>query len=76
MSIDEMAFRGYEYALSGASMPDFETEMDLLAFNAGISNANIKNGLNVEKILSVNISYIAGRPRASDKELSITWGQN
>ena len=74
--IDEMAFAGYEYALNGRDIPKFETEMDLLAFNAGISNANIRHNLNVPQLTSSTSKSHDLRERVSDKELQTTWGNN
>lgn len=76
--IDDMAFSGYDYALSGGTLPipEMTTEMDVLAFNAGISNANIRQGLNIEKIAAYSATHIDGRTRASEKELRTVWGSN
>ncbi|WP_162926492.1 hypothetical protein [Teredinibacter purpureus] len=51
--IDEVAKSGYEWARTGGvSIPSgVESEMDLMAFNAGVSNANISLGLNVAKYI-------------------------
>lgn len=76
-NIDTMACAGYDYAVSEKKlqMPDFATDMNLMAFNAGISNANIKHGLNINpiSITSSNVS-IEGRFHESDKTLGILWG--
>lgn len=47
--IDSMALRGYNYAINerAAAPRDLVDEMDIMAFNAGISNANIRHGLGV-----------------------------
>lgn len=76
--IDGMACSGYDYAVSGmnTSMPEFSNDMDLMAFNAGINNANIKHDLHVKKVGSVSMTYLDNRDRISDKELSTVWGNN
>lgn len=50
--IDPMAAAGYEYATKTGTprTVTIKTDMDLLAFNAGISNANVRHGLAVAKI--------------------------
>lgn len=50
-----LAFAGYDYAIHGGNelLPLMEGEMDLTAFNAGISNANAKHGLNIKKLQTV-----------------------
>ena len=47
--IDQYATYGYEWAICGGKgIPcGLETEMDFIAFNAGISNANIRHELNI-----------------------------
>lgn len=53
IDIDPMAVAGYEYATKTGTHPrtvTVKTDMDLLAFNAGISNANLRHGLAVAKI--------------------------
>ncbi len=56
--IDEIALRGSQWAENdGVGIPSgIESEMDLMAFNAGVSNANIRLGLNVEKYNPVQSS--------------------
>jgi hypothetical protein len=51
----ELAFAGYDYAIHGGNelLPMMEGEMDLTAFNAGISNANVRHGLNINKLQTV-----------------------
>ena len=48
----ELAFAGYDYVVARGNMPlpTMNDEMDLAAFNAGISNANVRHGLNVKKL--------------------------
>lgn len=50
-----LAFAGYDYAIHGGNelLPLMENEMDLTAFNAGISNANVRHDLNIKKIQTV-----------------------
>lgn len=74
--IDTMAGAGYDYAVSGGQtpIPEFEDDMDLMAFNAGIANAGISRGAVVPPITANSSAYIEGRGRASDKELAIIWG--
>jgi hypothetical protein len=75
--IDKFAFAGYDYATSGGAVPKFNTELELMAFNAGISNANIRHNLSVDKIIirSTN-NYHDSKSVASHKELSSVWGNN
>ena len=51
----ELAFAGHDYAVSGGKkmLPNMKDEMDLTAFNAGISNANARHGLDVKKLQTV-----------------------
>jgi hypothetical protein len=75
--IDKFAFAGYDYAISGGKIPQIRTELELMAFNAGINNANIRDNLNVEKIKTIDHNkYHESIHRASHKELSTVWGQN
>lgn len=77
MDIDEMAFKGYDYALGlEAALPDFEDDMGLMAFNAGISNANIRHGLKVPHVKYLETTHVEHRGRVSFKELQTVWGQN
>lgn len=57
-SIDEIAIAGYEWAeAGGVGIPtDIVSEIDLMAFNAGISNANNRLGLNVGKYIPTQSS--------------------
>jgi hypothetical protein len=50
--IDELARAGYQYAISNGQDNQshlIKDDMDLMAFNAGISNANLRNNLNTPK---------------------------
>jgi len=49
--IDEMAILGYEYAAGRGRVPAFRDQMDIDAFNAGVSNYNVKHGTSIEKPL-------------------------
>jgi hypothetical protein len=76
MNIDEMAYSGYLYATNKGGIPEFISEIDLLAFNAGISNANSRHGLNIPPIWAIEtIKIISKAETASDKELATVWGQ-
>lgn len=74
--IDEFAVLGYKYATSEGGVPSFPTEMALLAFNAGISNANIRTGTRCAAIgASSTKRFIQGAEGRADKELALLAGQ-
>jgi len=75
-NIDDMAFKGFDFASEKGEMPLFTDDMDLMAFNAGISNANIRYGLKVPSVNYYKTKHIETRIRASDKELQTVWGLN
>lgn len=77
MSIDDMARCGYLYAQTDdkAMIPQLSSDMDLLAFNAGISNANIRLGLACPQLMSSTIKSIDCGEAAGHKELQTVWGQ-
>ena len=69
--IDEWAIRGYEYATGKGKVPSFPDDLSLDAFNAGISNANIRNGTQVAPIHPRSRTLSSGPSGRSDKELAI-----
>nr|WP_176703623.1 hypothetical protein [Vibrio sp. 04Ya108] len=69
--IDQIARQGYLYAIGEEYECTIESDMDLMAFNAGITNANGKHNLSVQKLQHVSCRYIQGPCRTSDKELSL-----
>ena len=71
MSIDDFAILGYHYALKGGRLPAFVDEIDLYAFNAGISNANIRHGLKVATIGWLTSMYVESKQRNSFKTLTV-----
>ncbi len=76
--IDNFAFLGHDYAVSPGrtKIPTFNSDMDLMAFNLGINNANIRNGLNIDTLKTVVKKTIEHKNRATDKELAVVWGSN
>jgi hypothetical protein len=76
MRIDGMAIKGYDYAIHAGKIPEFETDMDLMAFNAGISNANIRHNHNIPPITEISKKvYHQSKDRESDKTLGIICNQ-
>ena len=76
MRIDGMAIQGYDYVMHKGKIPSFNTDMDLLAFNAGISNANIRHNRNVAPIIEISTSkYHQQKDTDSDKTLSVICNQ-
>lgn len=69
--IDAVAMQGFRYASGQAYSVELVTEMDLLAFNAGIRNANHHNGSNVDTFKAITTRRVEGKPQTSDKELSL-----
>ncbi len=76
--IDDFAFLGHDYAVSPerTKIPAFNSDMDLMAFNLGIKNANIRNRLNIDTLKTVVKKTIEHKNRATDKELAVVWGSN
>jgi hypothetical protein len=76
--IDELARVGYQYAVSNGQDNQshlIEDDMDLMAFNAGISNANLRNSLNTPKLGASPTERSHDNYHAhSDKELALCWG--
>jgi len=73
--IDKLAYAGYDYATS-AGKDDrsslIETDMDLLAFNAGITNANTSKGLSVIHLTCKPTGKrYDSREGRSDKDISV-----
>ena len=66
---DEFALLGHEFATSGGygALPEFQEEIDLLMFNAGIVQVDNRT----PKIVSIDERWIEQRSRTSDKELGI-----
>ena len=71
-----MARIGYDYAVKDGFIPEFNSDMELMAFNAGVSNANIRNNLNVAPITVIAKNRVETKEAASYKELQTVWGQN
>ena len=71
--IDAFALDGYKYAQSGSKMPRFVDQMDIDAFNAGISwYNNVHNGHVLKIYEGMKSVYIQGsNNRTADKELAI-----
>jgi hypothetical protein len=73
--IDKLAYAGYDYAISKGKNDKsslIKNDLDLMAFNAGISNANIRHNMSVTKIsCSPTIRKHDNYQGASDKELSL-----
>jgi uncharacterized Zn finger protein len=76
MNIDDMAQCGYYYAVNGERIPNIISELELLAFNAGITNANTRHNLNISQITATKLGQIEQTERASYKELQTVWGNN
>lgn len=72
--IDELAVLGFRYALYNetAGLDKITSDMALMAFNAGISSANIRHQLKVKKIGAVTTrNYDGAASHVPDKELAI-----
>ena len=70
--IDTMATHGYEYAAQRGKVPKLKDQMDIDAFNAGISNFNIRNGAHIAPLLIRTRKFSDGaNGRVADKELAI-----
>ena len=76
--IDKIAIAGYNYAISEGKNNQshlIEDDMDLMAFNAGISNANIRNDSEVPKLTATPTTRKHDNYHGhSDKELALCWG--
>ncbi len=73
--IDEIAYHGYNYAIGSDFIPEFTCDMDLMAFNSGISNANVRNNLNINPLISNTKKIIQGRGREPHKVIGLIMGQ-
>ena len=71
--IDEMAFAGYQFAAGNGGSMGFRDQLDIDAFNAGISNHNQRHGTHIKPVLEgMKITRIQGSENGcADKELAI-----
>lgn len=70
-AVDDFALAGYQYAL-GVCQHDainFNHEIDVLAFNAGISQANTRHNLSISKLDIHTSRFINRSIQATDKEI-------
>lgn len=62
IEIDCCALKGYEYAETGGSISigiDVTNDLEVMAFNAGISNYNIRNNKNFPKFIPTKVSCLS-----------------
>ncbi|CCN40167.1 hypothetical protein VIBNIFTn2_120149 [Vibrio nigripulchritudo FTn2] len=58
--LDQIAKQGFLYAIGEKHDCLIETEMELLAFNAGITDANKRHGLSVDRMTGIPKIYVSG----------------
>ena len=71
VDIDSTAVAGYEYAAGRCGVPALSCQLAVDAFNAGISNHNIRHGTRVARLLEGMKSLHSGPRGRADKELAI-----
>lgn len=72
--IDSIAASGYQHAAGILkSMPKLLDQLDIDAFNAGVSNYNVRHGTFVSKLMEgMKVTHIQGSNNGcADKELAI-----
>lgn len=73
INIDEIARSGYWYAAGKGQIPNLDSQLAIDAFNAGVSNYNIRQNAHVPKLMEgMKSIYIQGSNNGcADKELAI-----
>ena len=71
VDIDVVATAGYEYAAGRGGIPKLGCQLAVDAFNAGISNHNIRHGTHLSRTLEGMKSTHSGPSGRADKELAI-----